>query len=58
MGLLSLTTIVLSLACLAMIIGLVFAVILLWPHKIDDHPDNQSDGSSRSEREPSNQEFK
>jgi hypothetical protein len=41
MGILSFTTIILSLACLAIMIGLVFAVILLWPHKIPDHTEDQ-----------------
>jgi energy-converting hydrogenase Eha subunit A len=56
MGLISLSTIILSLICLAMIIGLVCAVILIWPHKTPDHPDSQMHESSQSERPPSDQE--
>ncbi len=50
MGLLSLTTILLSLACLAIMIGVVFAVILLWPHKNEEYEDRQTDESGRPER--------
>jgi hypothetical protein len=49
MGLLSLSTIVLSLACLAIMIGLVFALILLWPHK---HSENNIDGTNEAEQKP------
>ena len=56
MGLLSLTTIILSLACLAIMIGLVFAVILLWPNKTQDDPDSQSHESGKTEQKSTNQE--
>jgi nitrogen fixation-related uncharacterized protein len=48
MGILSLTTIILSLACVAIMIGLVFAVILLWPHKTQDQAENQTKESGKS----------
>jgi len=50
MGILSLTTIVLSLTCLAIMIGLVFAVILLWPRKTQDDLDNQTKESSQTKQ--------
>ena len=41
MGLLSFTTIILSLACLAILIGLVFVIILIWPQNTHNQPDNR-----------------
>jgi len=56
MGILSLTTIILSLTCLAIMIGLVFAVILLWPHKTQDQPDRQTKESGKNKQTSTNQE--
>ena len=56
MGILSLTTIVLSLTCLAIMIGLVFAVILLWPHKTQDDPESRTKESGKTKQTSTNQE--
>jgi uncharacterized membrane protein YqjE len=56
MGILSFTGILLSLACLAIMIGLVFVVILVWPHKTQDNTEGEAHESGRSERESGDQE--
>jgi hypothetical protein len=50
MGLLSISAIVISLTCLAVLMGLRLALIFQWPHKAQDDPDSQPD-STPSDKE-------
>jgi hypothetical protein len=57
MGLLSISIILLSLTCLAALMGLALAAILLWPRKTpEDQADNRIERSDKPERKPSDQE--
>lgn len=56
MGLLSTSAILLSLACLAALIGLVLAAIFLWPHDRRNEPDDEEDLPQPARRKPADEE--
>lgn len=53
MGLLSISVVLVSLLCLAALMGLVLAAIFLWPHDRRNDPDGQPDDPGPSDQMPS-----
>jgi hypothetical protein len=57
MGVLSISAIVISLTCLAVLMGLVIAVVFVWPRKTeDDHETSRIKEPSKPDQTSSEQE--